>query len=172
MYYPGGMKARVSPVQWSKPHSILAPTQDSYPTVLVGISTNRRHSAGLARHYLIFIISVRWWVHFSAHWWAFGTCDPGVQWPKIFVIWWKFILILCLKGVIVSAWVRSSGYTLCRSASTHTTMNPCSSNGTTHQPYRHGPGFPFVHFPGLDIWSLISIWSKQKRLKFEKVEMQ
>ena len=25
MYYPGGMKARVSPVQWSKPHSILAP---------------------------------------------------------------------------------------------------------------------------------------------------
>ena len=29
MYYPGGMKAQVSPVQWSKPHSILAPTQDS-----------------------------------------------------------------------------------------------------------------------------------------------
>ena len=28
MYYPGGMKARVSPVQWSKPHSILVPTQD------------------------------------------------------------------------------------------------------------------------------------------------
>ena len=26
---PGGMKARVSPVQWSKPYSILAPTQDS-----------------------------------------------------------------------------------------------------------------------------------------------
>ena len=26
MYYPGGMKARVSPVQWSKPHSILAST--------------------------------------------------------------------------------------------------------------------------------------------------
>ena len=25
----GGMKARVSPVQWSKPHSILVPTQDS-----------------------------------------------------------------------------------------------------------------------------------------------
>ena len=25
MYYPGGMKARVSPVQWSKPHSILPP---------------------------------------------------------------------------------------------------------------------------------------------------
>ena len=25
MYYPGGMKAQVSPVQWSKPHSILAP---------------------------------------------------------------------------------------------------------------------------------------------------
>ena len=31
MYYPGGMKARVSPVQWSKPYSILAPTQDSNP---------------------------------------------------------------------------------------------------------------------------------------------
>ena len=31
MYYPGGMKARVSPVQWLKPHSILAPTQDSNP---------------------------------------------------------------------------------------------------------------------------------------------
>ena len=31
MYYPGRMKARVSPVQWSKPHSILAPTQDSNP---------------------------------------------------------------------------------------------------------------------------------------------
>ena len=33
MYYPGGMKARVlrrvSPVLWSKPYSILAPTQDS-----------------------------------------------------------------------------------------------------------------------------------------------
>ena len=32
MYYPGGMKARVSPVQWSKPYSILAPTQDSNPS--------------------------------------------------------------------------------------------------------------------------------------------
>ena len=31
MYYPGGMKARVSPVHWSKPYSILAPTQDSNP---------------------------------------------------------------------------------------------------------------------------------------------
>ena len=34
MYYPEGMKARVNPVQWSKPHNILAPicTQDSnYP---------------------------------------------------------------------------------------------------------------------------------------------
>ena len=31
MCYPGGMKARVSPVQWSKPHSILAPTQDPNP---------------------------------------------------------------------------------------------------------------------------------------------
>ena len=31
MYYPGGMKARVSPVQWSKPHSILPPIQDSNP---------------------------------------------------------------------------------------------------------------------------------------------
>ena len=31
MYYPKGMKARVSPVQWSKPNSILAPTQDSSP---------------------------------------------------------------------------------------------------------------------------------------------
>ena len=29
IYYPEGMKARVSPVQWSKPNSILAPTQDS-----------------------------------------------------------------------------------------------------------------------------------------------
>ena len=31
MYYSGGMKARISPVQWSEPHSILAPTQDSNP---------------------------------------------------------------------------------------------------------------------------------------------
>ena len=31
MYYPEGRKARVSPVQWSKPYSILAPTQDSNP---------------------------------------------------------------------------------------------------------------------------------------------
>ena len=31
MYNPGGMKARVSPVQWSKPHSILPPTQDLNP---------------------------------------------------------------------------------------------------------------------------------------------
>ena len=29
MYYPKGMKARVSLVQWSKPYSILVPTQDS-----------------------------------------------------------------------------------------------------------------------------------------------
>ena len=29
--YPEGMKARASPVQWSKPHSISAPTQDSNP---------------------------------------------------------------------------------------------------------------------------------------------
>ena len=31
MLYPKGMKARVSPVQWSKPYSISAPTQDSNP---------------------------------------------------------------------------------------------------------------------------------------------
>ena len=33
MYHPGGMKARVKPVQWSKPHIvyILTPTQDSNP---------------------------------------------------------------------------------------------------------------------------------------------
>ena len=31
MYYPGGMKARVSPMQWSKPYSILALTKDSNP---------------------------------------------------------------------------------------------------------------------------------------------
>ena len=31
MYYPGEMKAQVSPVQWSKPHSILVLTQDSNP---------------------------------------------------------------------------------------------------------------------------------------------
>ena len=31
MYYPGEMKARVSLVQWSKPYTILAPTQDSNP---------------------------------------------------------------------------------------------------------------------------------------------
>ena len=31
MYYPGMMNARVSPVQWSEPHSILAPNQDSNP---------------------------------------------------------------------------------------------------------------------------------------------
>ena len=31
MYYPEGMKARVNPVQWSKPNSILVPTQDSNP---------------------------------------------------------------------------------------------------------------------------------------------
>ena len=31
MYYPKGMKARVGPVQWSKPNSILIPTQDSKP---------------------------------------------------------------------------------------------------------------------------------------------
>ena len=31
MYYPGGMEALVSPVQWSEPHSILDPTQDSNP---------------------------------------------------------------------------------------------------------------------------------------------
>ena len=27
IYYPGGMKARVSPVQWSKSYNILAPTR-------------------------------------------------------------------------------------------------------------------------------------------------
>ena len=31
IYYPGGMKVRVSPVQWSKPNSRLAFTQDSNP---------------------------------------------------------------------------------------------------------------------------------------------
>ena len=31
MYYPEEMRVRVSPVQWSKPHSILALTQDSNP---------------------------------------------------------------------------------------------------------------------------------------------
>ena len=31
LYYAGVMKAWVSPVQWSKPHSILAPSQDSNP---------------------------------------------------------------------------------------------------------------------------------------------
>ena len=31
MYYPEGMKARVSPVQSIEPHRILAPTRDSNP---------------------------------------------------------------------------------------------------------------------------------------------
>ena len=31
MYYPEGMKAQLSPVQWSKSYSILSPTQDSNP---------------------------------------------------------------------------------------------------------------------------------------------
>ena len=31
MYHPKEMKADVSPVQWSKPYSILTPTQDSNP---------------------------------------------------------------------------------------------------------------------------------------------
>ena len=31
MYDPGGMNARVCHAQWSKPYSILAPTQDSNP---------------------------------------------------------------------------------------------------------------------------------------------
>ena len=31
MYYPGGMKAQVSPVQLSEPYSILAPNQNSNP---------------------------------------------------------------------------------------------------------------------------------------------
>ena len=31
MHYSGGRKAGVSPVQWSEPHSILTPTQDSNP---------------------------------------------------------------------------------------------------------------------------------------------
>ena len=35
MYYPGGMKARVRPLQWSKPYSLLAPTQGSNPGGLI-----------------------------------------------------------------------------------------------------------------------------------------
>ena len=34
MYYPEGMKARVSPVQSIEPHRILAPTRDFYPESL------------------------------------------------------------------------------------------------------------------------------------------
>ena len=34
MYYPGGMKASVSPVQWSEPYSILAPTPVVLPRVV------------------------------------------------------------------------------------------------------------------------------------------
>ena len=31
IYYPGGMKTRMCPVQWLEPHNILVPTQDSNP---------------------------------------------------------------------------------------------------------------------------------------------
>ena len=36
MYYPEGMKARVSPVQSIEPHIILAPTRDSNQEPLRG----------------------------------------------------------------------------------------------------------------------------------------
>ena len=40
MYYPGGMKARVSTVQWSKPHSILAPLR--IRTRAAGLNNHKR----------------------------------------------------------------------------------------------------------------------------------
>ena len=75
MYFPGGMKARVSPVQWSKPYSILAPTQDSNPggragfkiisgdhyttTAHVGRVTVFRASAYKFRAFLSFLMAQR-----------------------------------------------------------------------------------------------------------------
>ena len=73
IYYPGGMKARVSPVQWSEPHSILAPTQDSNPggriqnhkrwplhyhcTPLTALSIENSHRAQLRTCFIIIMTS-------------------------------------------------------------------------------------------------------------------
>ena len=60
MYYPGGMKARVSPVQWSEPHSILAPFQDSNPG---GRIQNHDHYTTTAHdRYRALSCSVVFWV--------------------------------------------------------------------------------------------------------------
>ena len=63
MYYPGGMKARVSPVQWSKPYSILAPTQDSNPGGRIQNHkrdvASSKHQQEVFREYIVFWIFLK-----------------------------------------------------------------------------------------------------------------
>ena len=66
MYYPEEMKARVSPVQWSKPNSILAPTQDSNPGCRI-----QNHK--------------RWPLHYHCMEWtgiAFKQCSEPPSWQN------------------------------------------------------------------------------------------
>ena len=61
MYYPEGMKARVSPVQSIEPHRILAPTRDlnkeppgsesRVVTTILPLHTVQRHPAHLSHHH-------------------------------------------------------------------------------------------------------------------------
>ena len=44
MYYPEGMKARVSPVQSIEPHRILAPTRDSNQEPLGPVQSSNHYT--------------------------------------------------------------------------------------------------------------------------------
>ena len=72
MYYPRGMKARVSSVQLSKPYSILAPTQDSNPS----------SSSGLLLLLNVFVITpyVKWMQLHCKQWIVGAIMSCEVMW--------------------------------------------------------------------------------------------
>ena len=81
MYYPGGTKARVSHVQWSDPHSIFTPTQDSHPG---GRIQNHK----------------QWPLHYYCKMDIDGPEWGNITWIMDMVWMWVVIIYICIQGGI------------------------------------------------------------------------
>ena len=117
MYYPEGMNARVSPVQWSKPYSILDPTQDSNPGGQ--IQNHKRwplhyHCACIIKGYLLSTVHFfrqRLWIIFL--WSVTHRANPGAQTVEIlFILYnkWRYMINQDLSYASVFSRLRISHF--------------------------------------------------------------
>ena len=93
MYYPGGMKARVSPVQWSKPHSILAPTQ--YPNPGGRIQNHKRWPLDYHCTHKVPRTSINYliWLHLT---FLQALWDAPTRLYSSHLVWYLIRMWLCL----------------------------------------------------------------------------